>query len=299
MNLNYKIDINGCWVWQGAKTSAGYGEISVDGKMHYTHRLMYQLHKGSIPDGLCIDHRCGNRACCNPLLAQQFGIDQEYLQKILSGKRAQRFQMIQTVVKGLFFSEPEHKYFMRVGRCTKAGCVPFREVPGITSILARAGLSNIENVTPEALARGTAVHLMCESHIRGDKIRSLRTEHNVDSIFRYLWRFEDFLKDTGYAPVESERVIFSKQHWYAGRLDCILEMPSLKKRKRRLLVEIKTNTRPDCVGVQLSAQKWAAQECGLRVDEAGSLVLKPNNYDWKEHKTALQDWHRFQEALKK
>lgn len=220
----------------------------------------------------------------------------------------------ETVVKRLTYRDSDHTYWY-MSR-SKLRLV----VPGITSILARAGLSNIENVTPEALTRGTAVHSACEADLEktrdfageckrcgdpcydGNDVRHecppgfLTTDNEVAA---YLDGFRRFIRDTGYTPVESERVIFSKQHWYAGRLDCILEMSSLKKRKRRLLVEIKTNTRPDCVGVQLSAQKWAAQECGLRVDEAGCLVLKPNSYSWWEHKTSQQDWQRFQEALKK
>lgn len=30
------------------------------------HRLVYQRLHGQVPDGMVLDHLCGNRACCNP-----------------------------------------------------------------------------------------------------------------------------------------------------------------------------------------------------------------------------------------
>jgi len=57
---------NGCWVWQRARTKAGYGEQQINGKMQYTHRIIYTIIKGKIPSGYHMDHLCRNRACCNP-----------------------------------------------------------------------------------------------------------------------------------------------------------------------------------------------------------------------------------------
>ena len=51
-----------CWLWQGGINNRGYGYW---GK-HLAHRRMYELHKGSIPHGLELDHLCRNRACVNP-----------------------------------------------------------------------------------------------------------------------------------------------------------------------------------------------------------------------------------------
>jgi hypothetical protein len=58
-----RIDADGdCWVWTGARTSKGYGNIN--GRA--AHRLVYEALVGPIPVGLWIDHLCRNRPCVNP-----------------------------------------------------------------------------------------------------------------------------------------------------------------------------------------------------------------------------------------
>ena len=55
-----------CWNWPWCKTPAGYGQIRVDGRNDYAHRVYYKRLRGAIPQGHQIDHLCRNRACCNP-----------------------------------------------------------------------------------------------------------------------------------------------------------------------------------------------------------------------------------------
>jgi len=59
-------DENDCWVWSGAKSSAGYGNIRVNKVWRHTHQFSFEFHKGPVPVGMEIDHLCRNRACCNP-----------------------------------------------------------------------------------------------------------------------------------------------------------------------------------------------------------------------------------------
>lgn len=58
---------NECWEWQGGRCSSGrYGGISDGGKPRAAHRAMYELFVGPIPEGLVVDHLCGNKLCVNP-----------------------------------------------------------------------------------------------------------------------------------------------------------------------------------------------------------------------------------------
>ncbi|MFG1993123.1 HNH endonuclease signature motif containing protein [Actinoplanes sp. NPDC048988] len=52
----------GCIEWQGYATQGGYGQIWVDGKAVYTHRVM-AAHYGMRIDGAHVDHRCRNKLC--------------------------------------------------------------------------------------------------------------------------------------------------------------------------------------------------------------------------------------------
>ena len=58
-----------CWLWRGAKTNLGYGQLTLgrreEGKRG-AHRISWELHFGTIPLGMTIDHLCRNRACVNP-----------------------------------------------------------------------------------------------------------------------------------------------------------------------------------------------------------------------------------------
>jgi hypothetical protein len=55
-----------CWVWTGARSKAGYGQIRIKGVAIYTHRHSLTLAGVDIPSGYHVDHLCRNRACCNP-----------------------------------------------------------------------------------------------------------------------------------------------------------------------------------------------------------------------------------------
>jgi len=58
--------VSGCHIWTGWKNLQGYGKIFVDQKHRLTHRIAWQSVHGSIPDGMCVLHRCDRPACVNP-----------------------------------------------------------------------------------------------------------------------------------------------------------------------------------------------------------------------------------------
>lgn len=53
-----------CWNWLGSMYKNGYGKLGREGIM--AHRISYELTKGHVPEGMCLDHLCSNRACVNP-----------------------------------------------------------------------------------------------------------------------------------------------------------------------------------------------------------------------------------------
>lgn len=57
---------SGCWNWTGELGPGGYGRLQVDGRRVAAHRWSYEHHVGPIPEGLVVDHLCGNRGCVNP-----------------------------------------------------------------------------------------------------------------------------------------------------------------------------------------------------------------------------------------
>ena len=55
-----------CWQWTGCKCNQGYGLFSLNSQTIGAHRFSYGLHKGEIPEGMCVCHRCDNQECTNP-----------------------------------------------------------------------------------------------------------------------------------------------------------------------------------------------------------------------------------------
>ena len=57
---------DGCWEWQRARSSAGYGQAWDGDKVVYTHRVMCGLIYGDPMNNGEVLHKCDNPACCNP-----------------------------------------------------------------------------------------------------------------------------------------------------------------------------------------------------------------------------------------
>lgn len=71
-----KVDLNGpiatedgtaCWEWTAHRGSQGYGTLGTfkDGSER-AHRFSWRLHRGPIPTGMWVLHRCDNSRCVRP-----------------------------------------------------------------------------------------------------------------------------------------------------------------------------------------------------------------------------------------
>lgn len=57
--------ITGCWLWPQLDRG-GYARATVNGQRVQLHRVVYEMFRGKIPDGLELDHLCRVRACIHP-----------------------------------------------------------------------------------------------------------------------------------------------------------------------------------------------------------------------------------------
>jgi len=66
--LNNYADVTetGCWLWLGKWDRAKYGRVYRGKKSVSAHRFFFTIHKGRIPKGMCVCHRCDTPACVNP-----------------------------------------------------------------------------------------------------------------------------------------------------------------------------------------------------------------------------------------
>lgn len=58
-----------CWGWKGnTHSSLGYGRVQYNNKhkMKAAHNISWMIHRGIIPDGMRVLHKCDNPICTNP-----------------------------------------------------------------------------------------------------------------------------------------------------------------------------------------------------------------------------------------
>lgn len=103
-----KVNILGeddCWEWTKAIHKFGYGKFWLNGKEIHSHRFVYSLIYGNIPDGLWVLHSCDNGRCCNPehlKLGTQLDNTQDMIDRnrYSAGKEHYTFKFPEKIVRG-------------------------------------------------------------------------------------------------------------------------------------------------------------------------------------------------------
>ena len=57
---------SGCWIWEGRLSPDGYAQTELMNGNRRVHRILYEVYRGPIPQGLTLDHLCRVRCCVNP-----------------------------------------------------------------------------------------------------------------------------------------------------------------------------------------------------------------------------------------
>jgi hypothetical protein len=57
---------SGCWLWLLSVNRWGYGVLRREKKDVFAHRWSWTLHRGTIPPGMLVCHKCDVPSCCNP-----------------------------------------------------------------------------------------------------------------------------------------------------------------------------------------------------------------------------------------
>lgn len=57
---------SGCWLWLGPVNWDNYGTMTLRGRGIGAHRFSWLIHRGQIPEGMRVLHKCDVRCCVNP-----------------------------------------------------------------------------------------------------------------------------------------------------------------------------------------------------------------------------------------
>lgn len=134
---------DGCWIWLGQKTKAGYGVV-IFGRTVLAHRFSWELFNGKpIPEGLLIRHTCATPLCINPSHLVP-GTHKENMwdarHKIRAGVATLTEEKVEAILrernKGASYGHLEKKY--KIGHCQLARIIRGSAWP---DVYARVGLT--------------------------------------------------------------------------------------------------------------------------------------------------------------
>jgi len=142
----------------------------------------------------------------------------------------------------MIFDPEFHRYYLDDGTT---------EIPGVTSILTRAGYIDDRFFTEEARDRGSAVHDLCERYSHGERLDRKGRELRA---LEYVNAFSAWIRDTGAYAVKTEGLVCGciNGRYYGGKFDGLYEIAG-----EIVLIDIKTGAKAKWHGAQLAAYSMA------------------------------------------
>lgn len=107
MQARTAVDENGCWLYQGAKNKAGYGNVHIAGTVMNAHKLSFLYHHGQLSAGMEVRHNCDVRNCWSPNHLEQ-GTHAQNIRDVFDRQRWQdeRFKNLMGTSAQDCFDEP-------------------------------------------------------------------------------------------------------------------------------------------------------------------------------------------------
>lgn len=66
MEASFEEDASGCWLWTKLLDGDGYASFCINRRNRTGHKVMWEMTRGPVPEGMELDHTCRVRHCVNP-----------------------------------------------------------------------------------------------------------------------------------------------------------------------------------------------------------------------------------------
>lgn len=144
-----------------------------------------------------------------------------------------------------------------------------QEVPSVTRVLKDEGFIDTTWFTEWARTRGIYVHRIIEWHVKGE----LDPSTIDDALQGYLCAWVQFIKDTGFISLLTERPFASALYSFAGTADCVGSLGGEES-----IIDIKAGSLSPATSLQLAAYEilhgGRSKRFALQLKEDGKYSLK-------------------------